>query len=82
MNGFGIDWQEVIRRALKYLFEGLAVGLASMYLIKNNSLESAVMVGITSSAIYALTDAYSPSIGASARLGTGLQLGSAVVGGF
>lgn len=79
---FGIDWQEVIRRALKYLFEGLAVGLASSYLIKGAKLEDAVMVGITASAVLAVLDLYSPSIAGSARFGIGAATGSHIVGGF
>ncbi len=78
----GIDWTEVFRRALKYLFEGLAVGLASSFLIKGAKLESVVMIAITAAAVYAILDLYSPSLGTSARLGTGLQIGSSITGGF
>jgi hypothetical protein len=79
---FGIDWTEVIRRALKYLFEGLAVGLASMYLIKGAKLEAAIMVGITAAATFAILDAFVPVSGASSRIGSGLAIGAQLVGGF
>jgi len=79
---FDIDWMEVIRRALKYLFEGLAVGIASAYLIKGAKLEQVLMVALTAAAVYAILDLYAPTIGSSARLGTGLQVGAALTGGF
>ena len=79
---FGIDWVEVVRRALKYIFEGLAVGLAAMYLIKDSNLESAFMVGITAAASYALIDMWNPSAGVSSRLGSGFMIGSQLVGGL
>ncbi len=77
---FGIDWAEVIRRALKYLFEGLAVGLAAMYLIKGSNLESAVMVGVVAAACFAILDMYAPQVSAGARLGSGFGTGMQLVG--
>lgn len=82
MYDMGIDWAEVMRRALKYLFEGLAVALAAIYLIKGAKLEEAIMVAILSSSVLAILDLYTPSVGASARLGAGLQIGSTMLGGF
>jgi hypothetical protein len=77
-----IDWVEVVRRVLKYLFEGLAVGLASMYLIKGAKLEDAVMVGVVAAATFSLLDMYAPQVSVGARLGSGLATGSSLVGGF
>jgi len=82
MFNMGIDWAEVFRRALKYLFEGLAVALAAIYLIKGASMEQVFMVAVSAAAIYSVLDMYSPSIGSSARLGSGLQIGSSLLGGF
>ena len=78
-----IDWAEVVRRALKYLFEGLAVGLAC-YLIpkKKMNMEEILMVAITAAAVFAVLDLYTPGIGAMARGGAGFALGSGVVGGI
>lgn len=75
-----LDWAEVIRRVLKYLFEGLAVGLASMYLIKGAKLESAVMVGITAAAVFALLDMMAPGVSSGTRFGSGIGMGMGLVG--
>lgn len=77
-----LDMQEVVRRILRYLVEGLVVGLAASYLVKGTTLESAVMVGITASAVLALLDLGSSPIAGGARLGLGLQTGASVLGGF
>jgi len=82
MNGFGIDWQEVVRRALKYLFEGLAVAVAAYYIQKNASLQESMMVALVASSTLAVLDLYAPAIGGSARLGMGLVAGSGAIGGF
>ncbi len=82
MYEMGIDWAEVVRRALKYLFEGLAVALAAYYVQKGAKLDQVLMVAITAAATYALLDLYTPTIAGSARLGTGIITGANLVGGF
>jgi len=77
-----IDWTEVFRRALKYLFEGLSVAVASKFLIASAKLDQVLILGLTAAAVFAVLDLYAPAIGGSARLGTGLQIGSSLVGGF
>lgn len=81
--GMGIDWTEVVRRALKYLFEGLAVALAAYYVVgKRTKLEEIAMIAITAAATYALLDMYTPTIAVGARFGTGFMTGSNLAGGL
>lgn len=79
---YEIDWQEVIRRALKYLFEGLAVGLAAFWLQRGAKMDYVLMVAITASSTFALLDLYAPTVGGAARLGSGLSIGGYLTGGF
>ena len=80
---YGLDIMEVLRRAAKYLVEGGAVALAA-YLVPKSKLElgEILLLSLTASAVFAILELYSPSIGASARTGAGLSLGAGVVGGF
>lgn len=80
---YGLDIMEVLRRAAKYLVEGGAVALAA-YLVPKSKLElgEILLLALTASAVFAILELYSPSIGASARTGAGLSLGAGVVGGF
>jgi hypothetical protein len=80
---YGLDIMEVLRRAAKYLVEGGAVALAAYLVPKAKlALGEIVMLAVTSAAVFAILELYSPAIGASARTGAGLSLGAGVVGGF
>lgn len=83
MDGLGIDWTEVVRRALKYLFEGLAVAIAAHYIPKKKmSLEDIAMISITAAATLAILDMYSPGMGGAARFGVGSSVGAGLAGGL
>jgi hypothetical protein len=79
----GIDIMEVLRRAAKYLVEGLAVAFAAYLVPKSKlALGEIIILAVTAAAVFAILELYSPAIGASARTGAGLSLGAGVVGGF
>jgi hypothetical protein len=79
----GIDIMEVLRRAAKYLVEGLAVAFAAYLIPKSKlALGEIIILAVTAAAVFAILELYSPAIGASARTGAGLSLGAGVVGGF
>lgn len=83
MYEMGIDWAEVVRRALKYLFEGLAVALAAYYVMgKKSKLEEIAVISITAAAVFAILDLYSPSIAFGARFGTGIFTGQGIATGL
>lgn len=76
-----INLQEVIRRVIKYLVEGLAVGVAAYYIPRRTmDLKEIGMIAITASAIFAILDLYSPAIGVAARQGAGFGIGAQQVG--
>lgn len=72
---------EVFKRLLKYLIEGLAVALAA-YLIPSRKVQQndVIILGITAATVFALLDTFSPSISFGARHGTGFGLGFGLVG--
>lgn len=80
MDG-SMDFQEVVKRAIKYLVEGLGVAVA-MYLIGKNkfSMEEILLVALVSASLFAVLDLMSPSISYAARQGAGFGLGANLVG--
>lgn len=80
----GLDIQEVLRRATKYLVEGGAVALAAHLVPQGGKLKLAeiVMIAVTAAATFAVLDLFAPSIGAAAKTGAGFGIGSGVVGGI
>ena len=75
-----LDFGEIVIRILKYVIEGLVVGIAAYFVSKKLSFEEVLIIGITASATLAVLDLYSPSIGNATRLGAGIGLGSKLVG--
>lgn len=76
-----IDAQEVVRRAIKYLVEGLAVAAAAYYIPrKQMNLQEIAVIAVTAAASLAVLDLLAPSIGAHARHGAGFGIGASLVG--
>ncbi len=65
----------------KYIVEGLVVAVVAYYIPKKQTdLKTVGMIGIIAALTFALLDYFSPSIGASSRLGAGFGIGSNLVG--
>ena len=88
-NGMAFDMQEMIRRLVKYLVEGLAVGVVGMALVLrkkkgnvnfNLQAREVSVMAVTAAAVFAILDMYAPSISSSARQGAGFGLGANLVG--
>lgn len=78
---YTFDTQEMFTRVVKYLIEGLVVGIvASILPEKPLSLDKIVLLGLTAAAMFSILDLVAPSIGASTRQGAGLGLGLKLVG--
>lgn len=79
----GLDFSEIVRRALKYLVEGIVVSLAAYYIPqkKKLNLEDILMIAVTAAATFAILDMYTPAIGEASRLGAGFGVGANLVGG-
>ena len=75
MNGM-FDVTELIKRVVKYLIEGLMVAIAAFAIPKRSlNLEEIALLALTAAATFAILDTYIPSMGVSARNGTGLGIG-------
>ena len=72
----------MLLQVAKYLFEGLAVALAS-HLVAGNKLDvkEIAMLGLTAAVVFMVLELYAPSVLAGARQGAGFGLGAKMVGG-
>ncbi len=77
----GVDMNDILARAIKYLLEGLAVAIVA-YMIPGKVLKLSEigMIALTALATFAILDIYAPSVGASARTGAGFGVGAGLVG--
>ena len=75
MSGF--DFGELVKRAIKYIIEGLVVAIAAYAIPKHNKLntEEIVIIALTAAATFSILDVFIPSMGASVRQGAGLGVG-------
>ena len=70
------DVSDLIKRVVKYLIEGLMVAIAAFAIPKRSlNLEEIALLALTAAATFAILDTYIPSMGVSARTGTGLGIG-------
>ena len=76
------DFSEVVKRALKYLLEGIMVAIAA-FLIPDKKrqpkVEEVVMLGLTAAAVFAVLDMFAPSVGSAAKQGAGFGIGATLV---
>lgn len=80
---FEFDITEIIKRASKYILEGIAVALAARYFpSKKIELKDISMIAFTAACVFAILDMYAPSISIAARQGAGLAVGANVIGGL
>jgi len=76
-----MDLAEVLNRAIKYLIEGIAVGLAAVLVPRKGiDFQEVVAIAIVAAAVFAVLDLVSPSIGVTARQGAGFGIGANLVG--
>jgi len=76
-----MDLTEFIKRAIKYLIEGLVVSLVLVIIPKKPlNIEEIVIVALTAAATFSILDVFIPSMGASARNGAGMGIGFNLVG--
>jgi ABC-type Co2+ transport system permease subunit len=76
-----INFREILKRAIKYLVEGLIVSLAAFAIPKKSlDIEEIVIIALVAAATFSILDTYIPSIANSARQGTGLGIGFGLSG--
>ncbi len=72
---------EFINRLLKYLIEGLAVAIAALFIPRKTiPIDEVATLALVAAAVFALLDAFVPSVGVTARQGAGFGLGANLVG--
>lgn len=81
MNLGGLDLGELVKRAIKYLVEGLMVALAAFAIPKRSlNLDEVSLIALTAAATFSILDTYIPSMAVSARSGAGFGIGANLVG--
>ncbi len=76
-----VDFQEVVKRVVKYIFEGFAVAVAAYYIPqKKMKMDEIVLIGLTAAASFAILDLFAPKVGDAARTGAGFGTGAQLVG--
>ena len=76
-----LDLGELVRRAVKYLVEGLMVALAAFAIPKKSlNLDEIALIALTAAATFSILDTYVPSMAVSARSGAGFGMGANLVG--
>lgn len=70
-----LDIQEIVKRALKYFIEGLAVAIAAVVIpSKKLKIEETVMVATAAAATMAVLDTFVPDVYSGYKFGTGFGL--------
>lgn len=76
-----MDLTEFVKRAIKYLIEGLVVSFVLIVIPRKPlNIEEIVIVALTAAATFSILDVFIPSMGASARNGAGMGIGFNLVG--
>jgi len=80
---YNFDISELVKRAIKYVIEGIIVALAA-YVIPKKSLnvEEVVVIALTAAATFSVLDVFIPSMGLGARSGASLAIGAGLAGGL
>ena len=75
------DLGELVKRAIKYIIEGVVVALAAFAIPKKTlNIEEVTMIALMAAATFAVLDVFIPSMGQSARGGAGFGIGANLVG--
>ena len=76
-----LDLGELVRRAVKYLVEGIMVAIAAYAIPKHSlNLDEVLLIALTAAATFSILDTYVPSMAVSARSGAGFGIGANLVG--
>ena len=78
--------RELMKRVVKYLVEGIIVALAAVVIPQQRlNMNEVTLLALTAAATFSILDTYVPSMGATARSGSGFGIGANLVkfpGGF
>tara|TARA_Y100000389_G_scaffold72022_2_gene68753 strand:- start:24659 stop:24907 length:249 start_codon:yes stop_codon:yes gene_type:complete len=72
---------ELVKRAIKYLVEGIMVAIVAFVIPqKPLKLDEIAIIALMAAATFSILDTFVPSMGASARSGAGFGIGANLVG--
>lgn len=78
---FDYNWQDIVKRGIKYLFEGVAVAFVAFAFTQGKlDWKEILMLGITAAFVFAILDTFSPTISLGARFGAGFGIGQSIFG--
>ena len=81
INPLTYNYTDIFKRAIKYLFEGLAVAFVAHTFTKGKlELREVLMLGVTAAFVFAILDTFSPTISLGARFGAGFGVGQSIFG--
>ena len=76
-----LDLGELVRRAVKYLVEGIMVAIAAYAIPKRSlNMEEIALLALTAAATFSILDTYVPTMGVTSRSGAGFGIGANLVG--
>lgn len=76
-----LNLTELVKRAVKYLVEGLMVAIAAFAIPKRSlALDEIALIALTAAATFSILDTYVPSMAVTARGGAGFGIGANLVG--
>jgi len=74
------DFSEFVKRAIKYIVEGIMVAIAAFVIPKKTlNVEEVVIIALSAAATFAVLDVFVPSMASSARGGAGFGIGANLV---
>jgi len=83
MSGLIFDFNELIKRGIKYLVLGLVIAFVAYTIPKQKlKVEEVLVVSLSAAASFAILDIFAPSIGQAARTGAGYGIGLGITGGI
>lgn len=72
---------ELVKRAIKYLVEGLMVAIVAFVIpAKPLKMDEIAIIALMAAATFSILDTFVPTMGASARSGAGFGIGANLVG--
>ena len=81
MSGIAFDFSELIKRAIKYIIEGIMVVIAAYVIPKKQlNIEEVVIIALMAAATFSVLDVFIPSMAGAARSGAGFGVGANLVG--
>ena len=76
-----MDFSELLKRAIKYIVEGIMVAIAAYAIPKKKlDIDEIAIIALMAAATFSVLDVFVPSIASSARRGAGFGIGANLVG--